>query len=287
MDRTALDRRKFIVSTGATLLLGGCKAPSSRTLRISMIPTTDPGKIARQSKPLVEYLQRETGSRIDFTVPTSYAAVVAAIISNKVDIAYLGGFTYVQAASRAEVKPLVQRLRDKNFHSLFVTQPDSPIDSLADLKGRSFAFGDVNSTSGHLMPSYYMREQNVDPEVIEHAIFTGGHDATALAVANKRVDAGAMDELVFRQMLSSGQISDSRIRIFYTTPAFYDYVWVARGGLDPALAHRFSDAMLKLDAASPADKQILDLLNAQKYAVAHASDYAKLRQAAKDDGLLQ
>ena len=252
-----------------------------------MIPTTDPGKIVRQSQPLIRYLQQETGSPIDFTVPTSYAAVVEAITSNKVDIAYLGGFTYVQASSRADVKPLVQRLRDQKFHSLFVTQPNSPIHNLADLKGHSFAFGDVNSTSGHLMPSYYMREQKVDPKVIDQAIFTGGHDATALAVANKRVDAGAMDELVFEQMLHSGQLSSSRIRVFYTTPAFYDYVWVARGGLDSALAHRFSDAMLKLNAANPADKEILDLLNAEKYAVAYASDYAKLRQAAKDDGLLQ
>lgn len=268
-------------------MLGGCKSPSTGALRISMIPTTDPGKIARESKPLVEYLQRETGSQIDFTVPTSYAAVVTALISNKVDIAYLGGFTYVQAASRADVRPLVQRLRDQNFHSLFVTQADSRIHSLADLKGHSFAFGDVNSTSGHLMPSYYMREQKVDPAVIEHAIFTGGHDATALAVANKRVDAGAMDELVYRQMLGSGQLSSDRIRVFYTTPAFYDYVWVARGGLNPAVAGRFSDAMLKLSAANASDKQVLDLLNANKYAVAHASDYAKLRQAAKDDGLLQ
>lgn len=252
-----------------------------------MIPTTDPGKIVRQSQPLVEYLQRETGAAIDFTVPTSYAAVVESITSNKVDIAYLGGFTYVQAAARADVKPLVQRLRDKNFHSLFITQPDSSIHTLADLKGHSFAFGDINSTSGHLMPSYYMREQRVDPAVIDKAIFTGGHDATALAVANKRVDAGAMDELVFQQMIRSGKLLKSQVRVFYTTPAFYDYVWVARGGLEAAMMQRFSDALLKLDISKPEDKPLLELLNAEKYAVANASDYNQLRQAAKDDGLLR
>lgn len=252
-----------------------------------MIPTTDPGKIIRQSQPLIDYLQRETGSAIDLTVPTNYAAVVEAITSNKVDIAYLGGFTYVQAAARSDVKPLVQRLRDKNFHSLFITQPESPIHSLADLKGHTFAFGDVNSTSGHLMPSFYMREQKVDSTVIEKAIFTGGHDATALAVANKRTDAGAMDELVFQQMMKTGKLSASQIRVFYTTPPFFDYVWVARSGLDASLAERFSNAMLKLDATKLEDKPLLDLLNAEKYDIAHASDYDKLRQAAKDDGLLR
>ena len=252
-----------------------------------MIPTTDPGKIVRQSEPLVKYLQQQTGAKVDLTVPTSYAAVVEAITSNKVDIAYLGGFTYLQTAARTDVQPLVQRLQDKNFHSLFITQTDSSIHSMADLKGKTFAFGDINSTSGHLMPSYYMRQEKVDPAVIEKAIFTGGHDATALAVAHKRVDAGAMDELVYKTMMKTGAITPAQVRVFYTTPPFFDYVWVARAGLDPALAEKFTQALLHLEESNPQDKTLLDLLNAHQYAVAHASDYGPLRQAAKDDGLLQ
>lgn len=283
-----MNRRHLLALLSMSLLLAGCQSkPSAPRLRVSMIPTTDPGKIARESQPLIDYLQRETGATIEFTVPTSYAAVVEAITSDKVDIAYLGGFTFVQASSRAGVTPLVQRLQDKNFHSRFVTQPGSAIHSLADLKGHTFAFGDVNSTSGHLMPSYYMREEHVDPAVIDKAIFTGGHDATALAVVNKKVDAGAMDELVLDKMLKTGKVTADQIRVFYITPPFFDYVWAARKGLDPRMAQKFSQALLKLDAANPADKQILDLLSAQKYAPANDSDYSKLRQAAKDDGLLK
>lgn len=252
-----------------------------------MIPTTDPGKIVRQSQPLVNYLEKQTGARIALTVPTSYAAVVEAITSDRVDIAYLGGFTYLQAAARANVQPLVQRVKDKNFHSLFITQTNSSIHNMADLKGKAFAFGDINSTSGHLMPSYYMRQEKVDPSVIEKAVFTGGHDATALAVAHKRVDAGAMDELVYQTMMRTGAITPAQVRVFYTTPPFFDYVWVARAGLDPVLAQKFAQALLNLNADTPQDKVLLDLLNAHKYAVAHASDYGPLRQAAKDDGLLQ
>lgn len=283
-----MDRRKFILSSCTVLLIGGCKsAPSAATLRVSMIPTTDPGKIVRQSQPLVDYLQKQTGAQISLTVPTSYAAVVEAITNNKVDIAYLGGFTYLQAAARADVRPLVQRLQDKNFHSLFITQTNSAIHTLADLKGKTFAFGDINSTSGHLMPSYYMREEKVAPAVIDKAIFTGGHDATALAVAHRRVDAGAMDELVYKTMMQTGAITPAQVRVFYTTPPFFDYVWVARGGLDPVLADRFTQALLQLDAANPHDKALLELLKAQKYAAANAGDYAPLRQAARDDGLLR
>jgi phosphonate transport system substrate-binding protein len=252
-----------------------------------MIPTTDPGKIVRESQPFIDYLQNKTGAKVELTVPTNYAAVVEAISNDRVDIAYFGGFTYVQASARAGVVPLVQREGDQTFHSLFITQPDSHIHSLADLKGHTFAFGDVNSTSGHLMPAYFMRQESVDPAVIEKAVYTGGHDATALAVANRKIDAGAMDELVFARMTKEGKLSKSQVRVFYTTPPFFDYVWAARKGLDPAMAQAFATAMLGLDAENSEQKPTLQLLNATKYVTAKDSSYDALRQAAKAEGLLK
>jgi phosphonate transport system substrate-binding protein len=273
----------ILVTVGCTGRGGG----SEHTLRLAMIPSTDPGKIVRDSQPLVKYIEKETGSRVELIVPTNYAAVVEAIANDRVDIAYLGGFTFVQASRRAGVRPLVQRERDQNFHSVFITQPKSGINSLADLKGHSFTFGDVNSTSGHLMPAYYMRAANVDQGVLNKALYSGGHDATALAVANGKVDAGAMDELVFANMMKSGKITPEQVRIFYTTPAFFDYVWAARKGLDPKLRDSFGDALLKLDASNPEHKVLLDLLNATKYLRADDSSYDKLRQAAGNEGLLK
>ncbi|HEX8117420.1 MAG TPA: putative selenate ABC transporter substrate-binding protein [Pyrinomonadaceae bacterium] len=261
--------------------------PSQTTLRLSMIPTTDPGKMLRESRPLVDYLQRETGAKVELTIPTNYAAVVEAVGSEQVDIAHFGGFTYVQASARYGVRPLAQRDRDQNFHSVFITQPGSPLNSLADLKGHTFAFGDVNSTSGHLMPEYFMRQSGVDAEVITKAVYTGGHDATALAVSNSKVDAGALDELVFERMTKEGKLAPDSVRVFYTTPAFFDYVWAARKGLDPKLADGFANALLKLDASKAEDKKVLDILSATKYVKASDADYEKLRQAARDAGLLK
>jgi phosphonate transport system substrate-binding protein len=274
----------LLVTVGCT---GGRGGGPEHALRLAMIPSTDPGKIVHDSQPLVKYLEKETGSRIELVVPTNYAAVVEAIANDRVDIAYLGGFTFVQASRRAGVLPLVQRERDQNFHSVFITQPRSAISTLTDLKGHSFAFGDVNSTSGHLMPAYYMRAANVDQGLLAKALYTGGHDATALAVANGKVDAGAMDELVFANMMKSGKITPEQVRVFYTTPAFFDYVWAARKGLDPKVRERFADALLKLDASNPEHKVLLDLLNATKYLRADDSSYDKLRQAARGEGLLK
>ena len=283
-----MEKKTLWLTIVLALLTGGCKTSrSGSTLRLAMIPSTDPGKIVRESQPLVNYLEKETDSRVQLVVPTNYAAVVEAIANDRVDIAYLGGFTFVQASQRAGVRPLVQRERDQNFHSVFITQAGSRISSLADLKGHSFAFGDVNSTSGHLMPAYYMRAAGIDPGALTNTLYTGGHDATALAVANSKVDAGAMDELVFAGMMKSGKITSNQVKVFYTTPAFFDYVWAARKGVDLKLSNDFAAALLKLDASKPENKVLLDLLNATKYVRAEDANYDKLRQAAREEGLLR
>jgi phosphonate transport system substrate-binding protein len=279
----------------ASLVVLGCSRKSGdggpgtpgKTLRLSMIPTTDPGKLARESEPLVAYLETALGAKVELTVPLNYAAVVEAFGADKVDVAFFGGFTYVQSHKRFGALPLVQRERDQAFHSLFITQAGSPISALADLKGKSFAFGDVNSTSGHLMPEYYLRQAAVDPDVIAKAIYTGGHDATALAVANSKVDAGALDEAVFQKLTKDGKLDAAKLQIFYTTPPFFDYVWCARKGLDPALADAFRKAMLALDPGDPKHKLVLDLLQATRYVPADDASYDKLREAATSAGLLR
>ena len=284
-----------LLVAGVTAVLGGAPGCSKsggsdgagKTLRLSMIPTSDPGKMAREAEPLTAYLEQATGAKVELTIPLNYAAVVEAFGADKVDIAYFGGFTYVQARKRFSAQPLVQRDRDLAFHSLFITQADSPINSLLDLAGHSFAFGDVNSTSGHLMPEYFMREAGVEPNVISGAIYTGGHDATALAVINKKVDAGALDEAVYGRLIKDGKLDAAKLKVFYTTPPFFDYVWAARKALDPALADAFRRAMLALDASNPQHKPVLDVLQAAHYVPADDASYEKLRQAALAAGLLK
>jgi len=241
----------------------------------------------RDSEPLVARLEKATGRHVTLTIPQNYAAVVEALVEGQVDIAHLGGFTFVQASKRASAVPLVQRERDRQFHSKFITaRPD--VRTLADLKGKRFAFGDVNSTSGHLMPAFFMRKEGVDPAVVEQAIFTGGHDATALAVAEHRVDAGALDEAVWERLTSDGRVDPAKVHVFWTTPPFADYVWVARKDLDPEVARKVADTFLALDATRPQDRPILDLLSAgSRYVRVDVAEYAPLRDAAIREGLLK
>jgi phosphonate transport system substrate-binding protein len=269
------------------LLLAARGWAADAPLRVSMIPTTDPSRMLRESEPLGAWLEKATGRKVTLTIPQNYAAVVEALVQGQVDLAHFGGFTFVQASKRAGAVPLVQRDRDREFHSKFITARDD-VRTVADLKGKRFAFGDVNSTSGHLMPAYFMRKEGVDPSVVDQAIYTGGHDATALAVAEGRVDAGALDEAVWDRLTREGKVDPSKVHVFWTTPPFVDYVWAARKDLDPAVARRIADAFLALDPAKPADRPILDLLSSKgRYIRVDAASYAPLREAAIREGLLR
>ena len=256
-------------------------------LRVSMIPTTDPSKMLRDAGPLVARLEKATSRKVTLTIPLNYAAVVEAMVQGQVDLAHFGGFTFVQANQRAGAIPVVQRDRDREFHSKFITARDD-VQGLADLKGKRFAFGDVNSTSGHLMPAYFMRQGGVDPAVLDQAIYTGGHDATALAVAEGRVDAGALDEAVLERLVKDGKVDPKKVRVFWTTPSFIDYVWAVRKDLDLATTRKISETFLALDPERPEDRPILELLSAKgRYVAVDVSAYARLRDAAHREGLLR
>jgi len=134
----------------------------------------------------------------------------------------------------------------------------------------------VNSTSGHLMPEYFMRENKVDPEVIAKAIYTGWPRRHAAGGRQRQGGCGALDEAVFQRMTSQGKVDPAKVRVFWTTPPFFDYVWVAQKGLDGKVANAVRDAFLALDPADPQQKQILESLSASKYVVANDSDYDRL-----------
>jgi phosphonate transport system substrate-binding protein len=117
--------------------------------------------------------------------------------------------------------------------------------------------------------------------------FSGAHDATALQVAGGKVDAGAMNISVWNKMLEEKKLDPSQVKVFYTTPPYYDYNWTVRGDLDPVLVQKLKDAFLALDPTRPAHKQILDLQRASKFIPTTPENYQGIEQAARSAGLLK
>ena len=225
----AVSRRNWIA--GAIGAAGVLALPlrGANGIKIGMIPDAGATQVSIEEKtPLREYLAKAIGTPVDLIIPTNYNATVEALGNGSLDFAYLGALTYVKAHQRYGVLPLVQRAADKNFHSLFITQSGSAIHKVADCKGKRFAFGDINSTSGHLIPHQELMKAGVNPDHDLQFRFTGSHSATAKAVEGGASDAGALDETVFHSMVMEGKVDGNKVRVFHTSPPFVDYVWVAR-----------------------------------------------------------
>jgi phosphonate transport system substrate-binding protein len=276
---------------GAVLLAGaGVALAQGAVLRVSAIPDEAPTELQRKFKPLGDYLKKETGMDVQFTPVSDYAAVVEGLASAKIDLAWLGGFTFVQARIRTQgaALPIVQRAEDEKFTSKFIVPVDSPATGLADLKGKNFAFGSPSSTSGHLMPRYYLTKAGINPDTDFKAVaFSGAHDATVAFVASGRADAGVLNASVWDKLVEAHNPNAANVRVLATTPPYYDYNWTVRPGLDAALTKKLTEAFLKLDPARPADKEIMDLQRASKFIPTRAANYDGIEAAAKAAGLVK
>jgi phosphonate transport system substrate-binding protein len=286
-------QRALIPALLPLALVLGAAAPAAAqtaTLRVSAIPDEAPTELQRKFKPLGEYLQKETGLAVQFTPVTDYAAVVEGLASGKIDLAWLGGFTFVQARLRTQgqARPIVQRAEDEKFTSRFIVPIDSPAKTLADLKGKNFAFGSPSSTSGHLMPRFFLQQAGINPETDFKAVaFSGAHDATVAFVASGRAEAGVLNASVWDKLTEAGNPNAAKVRVLATTPPYYDYNWTVRPGLDAALAKKLADAFLKLDPANPAHQEILGLQRASKFIPTQSSNYDGIEAAAKAAGLIK
>jgi phosphonate transport system substrate-binding protein len=271
---------------GLALIAAACGQSGEAPLKLGMVPDAGVTRVAADEKaPLKAYLEGKLGRPVELVIPANYNATVEALGNGSLDIAYLGGLTYAKAHARYGVVPLVQRDIDQKFHSLFVTRPGSEIASLGDLAGRTFCFGDINSTSGHLMPRLTLTRAGLAPEQsLKEVRYTGSHTATAQAVMAGACDAGAMDETVFAKLSADGTIKPGALRVFHTTPPFTDYVWAARKDLPEAQRKAFTEALRGL--APGKDAKVLGILRGKAFVPASDAAYADVTRVARDLKLL-
>ena len=257
--------------------------------KVTAIPDEAPTELARKAAPLVKYLEKTLGMKVEFTPVTDYAASVEALANKPVDLAWYGGFTFVQASVRSggKVIPLVQREEDAKFRSVFITS-DPAIKTLADLKGKNVSFGSQSSTSGHLMPRSFLLQANIDPDKdFKRVAYSGAHDATIAAVVAGKVDAGALNISVWEKFVADGKVDTNKVRVFYTTPGFYDYNWTVHADMPAAQREKLTKAFLSLDRATPEGKEILELQRATRFIPTKAENYKGIEQAAHSAGLLK
>jgi phosphonate transport system substrate-binding protein len=274
----------------AWLLLAATPSLSTGAeLRVSAIPDESPTELQRKFAPLGAYLEKATGMAVKFLPVTDYAATVEGLAAGKLDLVWYGGFTFVQARRRTgNAIPLVQREEDAHFHSKFIVPAASPARTIQDLKGATFAFGSVSSTSGHLMPRYFLIRNGLDPDKdFSRIAFSGAHDVTAKWVETGKVEAGALNESVWQKLVEEKKVDPAKVRVLWTTPEYYDYNWTVRGDLAPAVVAKLRAAFLALDPSNPEHKPILALQRATRFIPTSPENYAAIEQAARSAGLLK
>ncbi|MFK8332925.1 putative selenate ABC transporter substrate-binding protein [Pseudomonas sp. BJa5] len=282
-------KRPLALFAGLVLSCSTYLAQAGDTLKVSAIPDEAPTELLRKFKPLGKYLEQQLGMKVEFVPVADYPAVVEALATDRLDMAWLGGFTFVQVHLKSpNATPLVQREQDAKFTSKFITA-NPKVKSLADLKGKTFAFGSISSTSGSLMPRYFMlKDDNIKPETyFSRVAYSGAHDATAAWVQAGKVDAGVLNASVWQKLVDAGKVDTSKVRVFATTPSYYDYNWTVRGNLDPALKEKIKQAFLALDPAKPKDKAILDLQAASRFIETKPDNYKGIEEAARAAELLK
>lgn len=271
-----------------------------KPLQVGAIPDQDPEKLQRLYDKLTNYLSVELGVPVTYQPVTDYSAAVTAFKVGDLDLVWFGGLTGVQARLQVpKAEAIAQRDIDENFHSIFIANADSglsavkAIGDLTELKGKTFTFGSETSTSGRLMPQYFLEEAGVKLSDFKgEPGFSASHDATLKLVEAGTYQAGALNEQVWLDRLKAGEVDESRVTAIWQTPAYYDYHWVAnRQKLNETYGDGFTDevqaALLKLDASDPEQAEILELFGAKKFIKTENDNYAQIEAVGREIGKIQ
>jgi phosphonate transport system substrate-binding protein len=267
----------------------GAAASAQQVFRVTTIPEEAATEQVRKFTPLAAYLEKQLGMKVEFTPVNDYPAAVEALVNKKVDLVWFGGFTHVQAQIRSggRIVPIAQREEDAKFQSVFITQTNSGIKTLADLKGKQVSFGSQSSTSGHLMPRHFLLQAGLNPEKdFKRIAYSGAHDATIASVVSGRVDAAALDITVWRKFVGENKVDTKAVDVFYTTPPFFNYNWSVHADMPADLRAKVTKALLDLSPATPEGKEILQLNRATRYIPTAPENYKGLEAAGRSAGLI-
>lgn len=284
-----------VVATGCGIEEPGQASRQTSTgptiLRVGLIPNVAPEEQRAKYEPLARYLRDRLDVKVEVFVATNYAGTVRALEAGQLDLAYLGGLTYVQARERTRIEPLVTEVDretgEREYLSQVVTRADSGVNKLEDLAGKDFAFGDPSSTSGSLYPRAMLVDArfSCSPTTLDscpplrRVLYTGGHDAAAQAVAQGQVAAAGLEARILHRLQKEGKVA-ADFKVLGERKVM-GYPWVSPSALDQGFRRRLVEAFEDIQ-----DPALLDLLRARRYVAVTGEDYKEVDELARTLGLL-
>lgn len=263
-------------------------------LLIAGIPDQDVSLLEARFENLAEYLSEETGLDVRYVPQVDYSAVVTAFKQGDIHMAWYGGLTGVQARLAVpEAEAIAQRPRDAEFHSVFVAAPGSGITELSDLRGRTITFGSESSTSGHLMPRFFLREMGIDVERdLDSFSFSGSHDRTWKLVEAGSFDAGALNEAVWEARAAAGEVDLAKVDVFFRTPPYVDYHWVVNRSVDEThgagTVEDLTNALIGIDASKGGQaREIAEAFQTDRFIETENGNYRAIEEVARSLGIIE
>lgn len=280
----------MLISVLFIFVLAGCSGEiedkgqsqsKPETIKIGAIPDQNAADLNRSMEDFAEDLGEKTGLKVEYVPSVDYSALVTAFERGEIHLAWFGGLTGVQARSLVpEAEAFAQRPIDENFKSVFIAQKDLELNKLEDLKGKSFTFGSESSTSGHLMPRYFMMEAGINPDKDLNGApnYSGSHDKTYKLVESGAFETGALNISVWEAAVKEGKVDESKVKVFYTTPEYYDYNWTLNN-IDKETKDKIKEAILSMKAE---DNEIMQLLQTDKFIETKNDHYEAIEKVAKE-----
>lgn len=278
-----MTRKAWLKTSIASLMLAatGATWAQSNELRVGLIPSEDAHAMIEASQQVMDQLAAKTGMKVKPFVANDYNGVIEALRSGKLDIAYLGPFSYVLAHELANAEAFAVAVTKKTgrsaYQSKVIARKDKGLQSLDQLKGRTFAFVDPSSASGHLFPKAGLMASGFDVDKgFSRVIFSGSHDASIMAVANNKVDAAAVADRIFDSAIKKGLIKSEDFIVIWHSKPIPESPMVWRKSLDEATKQKVAAAMADIKNLPWGDQGMLD-----GFAPTNDQAYDVVRQTAK------
>jgi len=262
------------------------------TFVFTAIPDADESRLQQRFGKVADYLSAQLGVEVKYIPVKSYAAAITAFRNNQVQLAWFGGLSGVQARRLVPgSEALAQGYEDQFFKSYIIAHESAGLEQGEELsealKGKTFTFGSKGSTSGRLMPEFYLRERfgQAPEEVFERVGFSGDHSRTIAQVQSGAYQVGAVNFAVWETELAEGKIDTSKVKVIWTTPTYPDYQWTIRGDVDQRFGEGFK-AKVRETLLNINDPDLLASFPRESFVPAGNDDYAPIEATAKAIGLL-
>lgn len=277
-------RRNFVVLLAAFLAAAGWNLPAQAgdadpdTLRVALLPDEDAATIIKQNQGLKDYFEASLGKKVELVVTTDYSSMIEAMRFGRLELAYFGPLSYTLAKSKADIEPFAARMKkgSTTYHAVVIGNKAAGINSVADVKGKEVAYGDIASTSSHLIPKKILLDNGLETKKDYKENFLGAHDAVAVAVQNGHAQAGGLSKPIFESLVDRGIISLDKVKVLQVSKPYPQYPWAMRSDLKDGLKADIRKAFTSLK-----DKKILKPFKAEGFGAMTDKDYDVIRDLAK------